>query len=86
MTHQVLVVGADAQVVVALDHAVQRFQLPRHQLEEGGLACAVGADNRDAAVQINAQVNIPGEGSRCRRGRGEDLEGERWEGEDRTQQ
>ena len=68
MTDQVLVVGADAQVVVALDHAVQRFQLPRHQLEEGGLACAVGADNRDAAVQIDAQVNIPREGSRCRKG------------------
>jgi hypothetical protein len=37
-THQVLVVHADAQVVVALDHAVQRLQLPSHELQQRRLA------------------------------------------------
>ena len=36
---EVLVVLPDAEVVVPLDHAVQRLQLARHQLEKCGLQC-----------------------------------------------
>lgn len=50
-------VHADAQVVVALDQAVQRLQLPRHQLKQRRLACAVSANNRHTAVEVDAQVN-----------------------------
>lgn len=52
-----LVVHADAQVVVALDQPVQRLQLARHELEQRRLPRAVGAHDGDAAVEVHAQVH-----------------------------
>jgi hypothetical protein len=43
---KVLVVLPDAQVVVPLDHAIQRVQLPRHQLQQRRLAGTVRAHLR----------------------------------------
>ncbi len=48
--HEVLVVLPDLQVVVALDHAVQRLQRTRHQLQQRALARAVWAHQRNARV------------------------------------
>ena len=53
-----LVVAADAEVRVARDGADARRQVARHQLEQRRLAGAVGADERDAAVAVDAKVEV----------------------------
>ena len=55
---EVLVVVPDLQVVVSLDHAVQRLERAQHELEQRALARAVGAHDRDPAVQVHAQVHL----------------------------
>jgi hypothetical protein len=49
----VLVIHADAQVVVPLDHAIKRLQLACHQLQQRGLAGTIGTNNGHSAVKVN---------------------------------
>lgn len=55
---KVLVVHADLEVVVALDHAVQGLQLARHQLQQRGLASSVGPHQGYAGVQVHPKVHL----------------------------
>ena len=54
----VLVVAADAQVLVARDGAGAGLEVARHQLEQRRLAGAVGADQGDAAVAVDAKLEV----------------------------
>ena len=52
-----LVVHSNAQVVVALDQAIQRLQLACHQLQQRGLAGTIGTHDGNTAVQVHTQVH-----------------------------
>eukprot|EP00966_Prymnesium_polylepis_P131755 3047049-Prymnesium_polylepis.1 len=55
---RVLVVEAEHAVLVLLDRALGRRELAAHQLEQRRLAAAVGADEGDARVAVDANVEV----------------------------
>ena len=48
----------EPQVVVLLHHAVRRDQRAGHHLEQRRLAGAVGADERHARLEVDADFNV----------------------------
>mmetsp|Transcript_21849 Transcript_21849/g.62025 ORF Transcript_21849/g.62025 Transcript_21849/m.62025 type:complete len:212 (-) Transcript_21849:978-1613(-) len=54
----VLVVVANSQLATSLDLTDGGLYLLEHELEEGGLPCAVRPDEGDAGVQIDTQFQI----------------------------
>jgi len=55
---EMLVVAGDAQVVVARHHAIGRHELADHQLQQGRLAGSVGSHDRNAAVEVDAEIDL----------------------------
>merc|ERR1719424_2323773 len=53
---RVLVIAADAEVGVAANIAFSRHNLLLHELEKGGLACAVGTHEGNAGVAVDADL------------------------------
>ncbi len=54
----VLVVAADGEVGVALHIAARGVEVARHELQQRALARAVGADERDARVAVDAELQV----------------------------
>ena len=48
----------EPQLAVAVDGARHRLEIAEDELQQGGLPDPVGADERDARVQIDAQVDV----------------------------
>ncbi len=58
---------ADAETGVLRDEAGRRLKLADEEFEDGGLAGTVGADDADAGVELDVEVDVAEEGLRARR-------------------